>query len=263
MSSTLIVVPFGLIGDTVGLVPAIDAYARKEKKDGNDTYVSVHYDGRPVLELSAAYQRGEWKFADDKGDGLPHAIVRQINLPKVANSIGHKRYLTACYFDALGMPVPEDDPRPELAVDADDPRYVWVRGKAWRADYGLAPFARSLPPQEKWSRLRWQSLVDAMPDKKFLLMGSEQRGDAPDFVTGANVEHAFDWPLASVCQLLVGLKDGLISVSTGLSHLAYAMNVRNYLLARQGPFCINPEAKKLDWKFAGDVTLEEVLELLK
>jgi hypothetical protein len=250
----LLVIPFGLIGDTIGTIPAIDYLARERKKKDDTLFVSVHYDGRPVLEMAESYQREEWRFADWKGDGIPHGEIKQINLPKVANSFGTRMYMTQAYFGGLNLPIPETPPRPKLLIRGAD---IVMDGH-----YGLAPFARSLGPGEKWDRFKWQRLVDSMPDKQFVLYGSHR--DDPEFVTGPNVTPYFDRPLERVCHSMKYLTHGLISVSTGLSHLAYALGVKNYLLIRQGPFACNPSAIRMEpMKTPDSMTLEDVQELLK
>lgn len=152
-------------------------------------------------------------------------------------------------FAQIGLPVPKYVPRPVLNFHE-----IYTA----KYDYVLAPFSRSLPKDQLWQREKWQALVNAMPDKRFCLMGSLVHDD-PSFVTGANVTSMFGQSWVVVCNIMK--RSELISVVTGLSHLAYALGVKNYLFFNQGRWGQNPEAVLMQ-KHIPDITVEEVVRTI-
>jgi ADP-heptose:LPS heptosyltransferase len=163
----------------------------------------------------------------------------------------HNLHMLQANFENIGLPAPSYVPKPEL-------RYMTMQSPVF--DYVLAPFSRSLPMEQKWDKSKWQELVNRMPDKSFCLLGSIFH-DYPDFITGDNVTPIFSQPMAYVCNLLKQSNNGLISVVTGISHLAHALDVKNYLFVNQGVWGKNPDAVCLD-KHIPDIEVDEVIGIL-
>ncbi len=149
-------------------------------------------------------------------------------------------------FAFVGLAIPEKIPYPKL-------NYPLLN--ATQYDYCLAPFSRSLPYEQKWNH--WQSLVDAMPDKSFCVLGA--KSDPIDYIRGANVTPLFGQTMSFVCNLLEQSK--LISVVTGISHLAHAIGAKNYLLCNQGRWGKNPDAIVIEGNIPY-IGVDKVLEVL-
>jgi len=154
-------------------------------------------------------------------------------------------------YHTLGLPVPHEVVRPELEV-----RNI-AHGSF---DFILAPFSRSLPEEQLWQLEKWQQLVNSLPDYNFCLLG-DPRHDDPTFIKGSNVFPCFGHKLEYVGSLLKSSEKGLISVVTGISHLAYALNVKNYLFFNQGLWGVNVEAHCFT-KYIPDITVDEVINKL-
>lgn len=160
-----------------------------------------------------------------------------------------KLHMIQANFHFMGLPIPEDIPVPELQITPEDvPEF----------DYILSPFSRSLPEGEKWQQDKWQALVNAIPGKRFALLGSSRHDDA-NYLTG--VTPIFDQSMNYVANVLQRARDGLISVVTGTSHLAYALRVKNYLFFNQGLWGKNPDAILLDRPIR-DISVQEVIQKL-
>jgi len=161
-------------------------------------------------------------------------------------------HMVQAHYNTLGLPVPTAVPRPKLNFV---PQTVPV------FDYVIAPFSRSLPVQQKWQQQKWQALVNSLPNYTFCLFGSSKFDDG-SFITGANVTPVFDEGFNTVCNIMQQCRHGLISVVTGISHLAHALNTKNYLFFNQGAWGKNPDAILMD-KNIYDITVDEVLNVLK
>lgn len=99
-----------------------------------------------------------------------------------------------------------------------------------------------------------------MPNERFIIFGNSKYDD-PEFIKQPNCSVCFDNKFETVCSIMKQSK-GLISVVTGISHLAYALSVKNYLFVNQGMWGKNPEAIYMD-KNIHDITVDEVYNLLK
>ena len=205
------------------------------------------------------------KFIDDAGDGIGGKVYL-IDLQAAFHFSTKKQcYMTQAYYHTVGRPIPFQVPRPELELN--ESKKVPAEG-----DVGLAPFARSIGPDQKWDQKRWQALVDAFPGRKFLLYGvsrkSDGSGDDPKFVVGSNVEPSFDHDLEQLCLSIRDLRYGLVSVSTGPSHVAFATSTPCVLLINQGLFAFNPDSyanglaiKETVWSIPVEKVVEKVRSL--
>jgi hypothetical protein len=229
--------PVTPIGDALGTVPAMLAVAKNCQENGE--HLRVRWTPNPLAywayNLMPKKYDVEWILSDDALENPTH----QINLTTTAHySSQHGLYMTQGFFKDVGLPIPSTPPRAELEVD--ESTKVGILG-----DVGLSPFSRCLPTHEKWPQQQWQRLVDAFPDVRFLLYGDE-RYDDPRYVTGPNVIPFFGY---TVQQLVISIRDlpkCVISVSTGTSHIAHAVQQKNILLISQGPFAKNPDAIKIE-----------------
>lgn len=217
-----------LIGDFLGTVPAMQAV-------GADVIVKDS-----VFEL---FRMTGLKQAFDNPD--KHFDLHA----SFAYADKNNLHMIQSNFAQIGLPVPKDVPRPKLTFHE-----IYCK----KFDYVLAPFSRSLPKEQLWQREKWQALVNAMPEKSFCLMGSQTHDD-PEYVTGPNVTPMFGKSWTVVCNIMK--RSQLISVVTGLSHLAYALEVKNYLFFNQGRWGQNPDAVLMQ-KHIPDITVEEVMRTI-
>ena len=211
---TLLKCSDGLIGDFLGVMPLM-ADLRAE----GPLEIEIHPEAEALFRLFP-------KSLDMRLKRLPdEAYDRVLNLDiSAAFTISHQRnyYMSQAHFACLGRPVPDVPPKAAL-------EYSTVEVPV--CDYVIAPFSRSLPPQERWPAAQWQDLIDTMPDLQFCLIGHDR--DDPDFVSGPNVTQFFGHPLESLISLLKAARKGLISIVSGPSHLAFHLSVPNVLLTNQ------------------------------
>lgn len=146
-------------------------------------------------------------------------------------------YMTQSFFRQVRLPMPAIAPRPELELD--ESRRVSLEG-----DVGLAPFARSLAPDEFWPKDRWQQLVDRFPAVRFVLYGVEGVDDA-QYVIGPNVTPFFGYSVEQAVLSIRDLRTCLVSVVTGLSHVAFAVNQPNIVFSGQGPWGNQPDGIRI------------------
>jgi len=203
----------GLVGDFLGTIPAMQALAKKDK-----LVVQVHPEAKKLLPLIHNPDGIIW--TDIATGEISHTLSSskafELSLPK-------QLYMSQAFFLQLGLPVPENAPKALLG---------WNSGSVEVCDYVLSPFARSLPNEQKWPQEKWQELVDTMSDKSFIVLGNSKYDD-PNFLTGENVKAIFDRPFTEVGDTLKVAREGLISVVTGTSHLAFHLGVHNWVLNNQ------------------------------
>ncbi len=129
-------------------------------------------------------------------------------------------------------------------------------------DYIISPFARSLPPEQKWSQENWQKLVETFPEKSFAVFGNSLY-DPHDYIKAPNVIDKYDKPFKEVCTELALSKEGIISVVTGTSHLAFHLGVKNILLNNQNfEWGTNPDAICIRTPIP-TLIVDEVVEVMK
>lgn len=239
MECVTLVNPIGPIGDFIGTVPATIAAAERANAEGKRLRL-YHQPGITDLVRALPKRLNIEAIAHHDTDGLSRGHADgsipadyAFDLMKAFSWCSQREvYQTRYYFGEVGLPIPQHDVRPEFELPP---------SRAIELDWGLAPFARCLPDEQRWPRKLWQALVDVMPDRSFTLFG--QAGvDDPNYVTGRNVVPCFGRSLSHVCEIIRDLRFGLVSVSTGPSHIAYAVGQHNVLLINQGRFCWNPDA---------------------
>jgi hypothetical protein len=224
---------FAQMGDSLGLMPCLAALAAREpltvriRRDpwGNSWQ-------RNILDLASF----PVKMAEEDDSPLP-ATERSIffdlqPIETAANRDGH--YMSQAYMKVAGLPVPKVAPRPilrgfETPCPNENRQYI-----------GIAPFSRFCsPPRDMWTRENWQALVNAHPDQKFFLFGGPV--DDPNFITGPNVTPYFGRPLPQIASFLRQLRL-LVCVSTGISHLSFAVGTPQLLFYNQFSFQHVPDA---------------------
>jgi ADP-heptose:LPS heptosyltransferase len=242
----VVIIPWGLIGDTVGTLKIVAEMAEKCLKKPEPFFVGCHREAWPIIQLLP--KRLKIRNIDDAGEGTCGKVYALDLTEAFGYSTKKPCYMSQAYYSTIGWPVPFTPDLPELELGDET---------AVQYDIGLAPFARSLPDHQKWPRERWQALVDAYPEKRFVLYGAAARGDDPEFVTGKNVWPLFDYPLDHVARSIRDLEVCLVSVSTGPSHISFATKTPCVLLIDQGPFAKAPHAVAIE-KHVTEITVDEV-----
>lgn len=220
--------PDGLIGDFLGTIPVMQYMSSSY----NALHVIIHPEAEKIFRLIPSKYNIIRTYHREHPDHLYDEEL-SLDISKAFSVASQKNlYMSQTHFDVLGYYVPQVAPKADLEiVPIECPEY----------DFLLAPFARSLPPQERWSQARWQKLVDALPHLRFGLLGTAAT-DSPDYLKGYNVTAEFDHNFNYVSNLLRKSK-GVISVVTGISHLCFHLGVPNILLNNQNfTWGTNPEA---------------------
>ena len=240
---TLLKYPDGLIGDFLGAMPVMIELARQD-----ELHVLIHPEANQLFELLPK----KYGIKQQPDQAIDYNRVLELDISN-AFTLSHQKnyYMSQSYFDCLGLPVPGIPPKAELEFELID---------TYSYDYIIAPFSRSLPTTERWSKHEWQQLVNLLPGKEFCVIGHTR--DDKDFITGANVTAMFGEPIVVVINLLRNAKKGLISVVSGPSHLAFHLGVKNYLLTNQRmTWGNNPDAISISDPIPG-LKAEQVIEKL-
>lgn len=242
---TLLTCNDGLIGDFLGMLPVVIELAKRE----NELHVNIHPEAEPLFQLVPK----KYNIKLQQKENSFYSKTLELNVSIAFNLSGeYNYYMSQLHFAYLGLPVPENPPKAELEFElTNEPEY----------DYVLAPFSRSLPPQQRWPKKNWQRLVDRMQDKSFCIIGHDR--DERNFVEGANVTQMYSEPLLKVISTLKRSKNGLISVVSGPSHLCFHLGVKNYLLTNQDrAWGNNPDAVKI-YDYIPELNAERLIEILK
>lgn len=224
--------PNTLIGDFIGTIPAMNELVIK--------YPDAEFIS-PMGELfdMTGLKRSTSTIPDILFDlHAAFALASRENL-----------HMIQANYPLVGLAPPMDIPRPKLNVeDIECPVF----------DYVIAPFGRSAPAHEKWALDKWQQLINSQPDKKFCVVGVSPNDPINIF---HDVYIAFDCSMQLLCNLLQKSRHGCISIVTGISHLCYALNVKNYVLFNQGAWGKNPEASLIQ-KNIPDITVDDMINFL-
>lgn len=217
----------GLIGDFLGSIPAIQALGKTDR-----LVVEIHPEAQKLVPL--INNPDDIVFTTNPSGGSISHTLHSATAFSIATS--KDLYMSQAFFQQVGLPIPTTPPKASLKYDnVDVPIF----------DYIISPFARSLPDRQKLDRKIWQELVDSMPDKKFCVLGTTKYDDLW-FITGPNVEPKYDFTFTYVANLLAKATEGLISLVTGTSHLAFHLGVKNYLINNQDfKWGTNPDARCL------------------
>ncbi len=240
---TLLVCSDGLIGDFLSTLPVMAELAKHD-----ELHLNIHPEAESIFHLIPK----KYNIKLQEKESALYDRILELNISKafdIAND--HNYYMSQSHFAYLSLPVPQQPPKAELEFDLAD-------GAVY--DYIVAPFSRSLPPEQRWPKAQWQRLADLMPDHTFCIIGHDR--DERDFVTGNNVFHMYNEPLLKVINILKNAGKGLISVVSGPSHLAFHLCVKNYLLTNQNmTWGINPEAVCV-CDYIPDLKAERLIEVL-
>ncbi|MEO6327907.1 MAG: hypothetical protein ABIO55_03205 [Ginsengibacter sp.] len=241
---TLLICSDGLIGDFLGVVPVMIELAKHD-----ELHLKIHHEAEPIFKLIPK----KYNIKLQEKGLSSYARVIELDISK-AFTISHENnyHMSQSHFAFLGLPVPENAVKAELEFKAIDvPVY----------DFILAPFSRSLPPQERWSQEQWQRLTNLLPDYSFCLIGHKR--DEKNFIKGENVTQMYNESLVKVISIMKNARRGLISVVSGPSHLAFHVGVKNCLLTNQNmTWGNNPDAVKIS-DYIPELKAERVIEVLK
>lgn len=236
-----------LIGDFLGTIPAMVELAKTVQK----LYVIHRHEVRGLFDMIP--QRNMFRRVFDERDKPSDFTIRVSPNDTQAYwyATKHNLYMTQAHFSFLGLPTPLHPVRPVLHCQLTKvPTY----------DYILAPFSVSLPGDQMWPRERWKQLVRLMPNHSFAMFGSKT--DDPNYLRAPNVTPEFGQPFAEVVNMMRNARYGVVSVVTGISHLAYALGVENCLLEHQDTaWGLNPDSYRIHRRVV-DITVSEVSELL-
>lgn len=216
--------PNTLIGDFIGTIPAMQSL--------QDSEFAIHDCMLELFEMAGLR----------RSFGTPDISFDLHGAFALADKEG--LHMTQANYHFVGLPIPKEPQRASLEV---------LPMPVDKFDYIIAPFSRSLPEDQLWPY--WQQLVYRMPDKSFAVLGANS--DNSGYISGKNVTPVFGQSFNYVSNLL--LNSQLISVVTGISHLAHALGVKNYLFCAQyGKWGVNPDAVKM----RVDAYVDEVIQTL-
>ena len=221
--------PPNLIGDFLGLLPSLERLSLD-----SHVFLDLLPEAHPLMKIIPSY------YNIKLFDGRPENNIREIviDLDK-AFSYARKNdvYMSKAFMETLSLLNKEDAPKADLCY-----------GKVKSLDtpyFLISPFARSLPDNQKWDQHKWQELTNMNSDRTFFVLGNSKYDDEK-YLVGENVFNLYDKPFKEVCRKMKG-SEGLLSLVTGTSHLAFHLNVKNILLTNQGEsgWGINPDSIKI------------------
>lgn len=205
------------IGDFLATIPAM-----MKLSENHDVFLTVH----PGLQELAQLLPYQIKLGTIENPERTYII--DIN---AAYATGWEAglHMTQAYYPQFELPIPESPQRPLLIVPNEDvPIY----------DFVIAPYAMSLPWGQLWTIEKWNQLIEYYPDKKFALLAGPN--DSRFFNhTNLTQYHGESW--IKVANLISKAKT-VITVVTGLSHLAHALDARHVLFINQPEWAQNQNA---------------------
>lgn len=246
----IVINEIGLIGDFLGTLSIIIELAKR-----NPNNLSVYFNSsmHGIIDMIPKKYNINILFEE------PQTYDFKLDIHEAFKYSGiHITHMTQSYFHQCGLETPPNPVKPELEF----PDFLEIETN--NIDYILAPFSRSLPDNQRWSKENWNQLVNQMFDKNFLLLGNSKHDDI-NFIDAPNVKIMFDKPLNQVAYVLKNSKAKLLSVVTGISHMSYALDVPTVLFWNQGQignWGDNPDAYHLT-KYIPDITVQEVISALK
>jgi hypothetical protein len=232
-----------LIGDFLGMMPLMTELSKQE-----ELHVSIHPEVECLLDLVPKKYGIKLKDRDEAS----YDKIVEVDIFKVFKlAIERNYYMSKAALAYLNFDMSENPPKAELEFEA-------VETSAY--DYIIAPFSRSLPPEQRWPQEQWQKLTELLPDKLFCIIGHER--DDKNFMTGKNIFGMYNEPLIKVISVMKNARKGLISVVSGPSHIAFHISVKNYLLTNQYmAWGNNPEAVTI-WNNIPHLKAEELVDIL-
>lgn len=240
---TLLICNDGLIGDFLGVIPVVIDLSKR-----GELHMKIHPEATRIFSMIP--KKYNIKLQDRDDDFYDLVLTMDISRAFTISS-ENNYYMSQAHFAFLGLDVPETPLKAELEFEE-------ISMIAY--DYIIAPFSRSLPASQCWSKEEWQRLVELMPESTFCIIGHAR--DPRNYIIGNNVSEMYNEPLVKVINLLKRAKRGLISVVSGPSHLSFHLGVKNYLLSNQNMrWGNNPDAIRIE-DYIPDLKAERVLELL-
>jgi ADP-heptose:LPS heptosyltransferase len=228
---------FYMIGDMICVFPVLQELAKQAKQ----LYVEidVRYSKMKEEKIKLMNYIFSWmpekyniKNINEMPNNVNPVLVEIGNVNQYINDYNnynrHKMHVTQTHFKRVGLKVPNGPVRPELQIP-------YVKTKNY--DYLLVPNAYTPQQSEQWPRENWVELVRSMPNKKFGLLGNKDTQKIKE----SNVDNIIGKPLIEVANIM--RRSGpLISLVTGIGHLAYALGTPHILLTNQSDWSINPNA---------------------
>jgi len=240
---TLLICRDGLIGDFTGIIPVMIELAKQD-----ELHVSIHPDAEIIFQLIPKKYN-----IQPQTPSIKYERILELDILKTYEiSKQHNCYMSQAHFAYFDLHVPKPAPRAELEFElTEEPVY----------DYIIAPFSRSLPPEQLWKQTNWQKLVDMMPESSFCIIGHAR--DERNFITGPNITEMYNESLLKVMGTFKKLRKGVISIVSGPSHIAFHLGVKNYLLTNQPEaWGNNPDAIKI-CDYIPELKANKVAEVLR
>ena len=238
----------GLIGDTLGYFPAMIELSNTVDM----LYVVPHPE---IYELFDMIPK-KYDISRHIPENYQDENTKKLDLQLAFSlAIQNNLHMIQSHYYFVGLPIPSNIPKPELDVpDIKVPVY----------DYIISPFSRSLPNEQLWQKEKWLELVNKLSNKSFAIFGNSKYDDVK-YLEAPNVIVEFGRPFVEVANIMKKAKHGLLSVVTGTSHLAYALDVKNYLLENQSQsmkWGINPSSLRITQQ-VDTISVDSVIDLLK
>jgi len=240
----------GLIGDYFGQIPVIIELSKEF-----DVTIKLHPETEELFELLPK------SLGIKKLENINQTFDSSIELDihkAFSDAHKHNLYMTQAYYPQVNLPIPEKAPKAPLELG---PLYGGVIYTGYPSfDIIFAPFARSLPEEQKWSQENWQKLADSLPNEDICVLGSKT--DPINYIQGKNVICINGLPLKNAFKIL-GNSGLLVSVVTGTSHVAFHMGIDNIVLNSQlMTWGRTPSGVHID-KDIQKITVEEVIDKIK
>lgn len=236
----------GLIGDFLGTIPAMQKLA-----ENDCVLLKYNKEVKGLYELILSDKIKEEKQVEI--DDVKNITFNSSEAFQIAHQKGY--YMTQAFMAQAGLEVPEVPPKAKLSFKEE-----YLSKDYYEIDYLVSPYARSLPPEQKWQDEKWTELFETLPDKKFGVLGNSKY-DKYIWNSHKNVVPLFDMDFGTLC-LIYKYSKLLISVVTGTSHLAFHLNTKNILLTNQNmTWGNNPDAIKIT-DYIPNITVKQVIEKL-
>jgi hypothetical protein len=205
----------GLIGDALAAVPFM---IHAQEQDGEYAFVGPGF--------NAWVREGVWwpeKFQFDQ-DGAPFCArtveVSPTRAWGAAQDSDWRLHMSEAHFTYNGLEMPVDLPFPAKHSEF-----------AYLFDYAVAPFSRTdIAGNKVWPVEHWQQLISRL-DGSVLVLGAHEDDTTPYEEAGATAIVGFN--MGHVTDIVVNAA-ALITIDTGISHLAQLLQKREHVLLYPG-----------------------------
>jgi ADP-heptose:LPS heptosyltransferase len=197
------------LGDSLCALPVLESLRQEHPN------LEILFRNESVAQLMPKNLRERCSW-DLKNGGYDVLVLGMWEAVKRFGRIAHP---TQLLYMLAGLEPPKEVPRPKIVFDNNAPAY----------DYVVAPFTKDDRERgwdiDSWSDL-FRQLAESDPGATICVVGGKS-----DHVFAHNaVSHCYGQSLAYVASMIKNARRAVITLDSGPSHIAHAVNSKNHIL---------------------------------